>query len=104
MSRFASRRNFYAEEQVLLQELVTLLDAREVPSDPIRRAQFWADYYRTGLTEGDRAASRAANGSSPVAGTAGTPSERQTVLGSRSLHASPSVSPVQDPLFTEEAA
>ena len=45
MSRFAERRNIYAEEQVILMELQDLLDAREIPKDPIRRAQFWADYY-----------------------------------------------------------
>lgn len=85
MSRFASRRNFYAEEQVLLQELVTLLDAREVPSDPIRKAQFWADYYRTGLT---------------AAGDVSSQEAARALSGSH-VPRPAAVSPVQDPLFPD---
>ena len=46
MSLFASRRNTRNEETVIVKELQDLLGAREVPSDPIRRAKFWAGYYR----------------------------------------------------------
>ena len=94
MSRFASRRNFYAEEQVLLQELVGFLDAREVPSDPIRKAQFWADYYR-GLTEPESGEVRDCT----VEGRVGRrPAPDWVARGSGS------VSPVQPALFEEEEA
>ena len=83
MSLFASRRNTRNEEAVFLLELQVFLDAREVPSDPIRKAQFWADYYRTGLAGGaPETGSRPARAPADPLGT-------------------PPASPVQDPLFPD---
>ena len=52
MSLFASRRNTRTEERVILMELRDLLDAREIPGDGLRRAQFWAEWHRSGAQAG----------------------------------------------------
>ena len=86
MSLFASRRNTRTEEQVIVKELQDLLDAREVPSDPIRRAKFYADL---AVEEGRRLPYSDSIASGSVSRAASTPSSTARPV----VH--------QDPLFPD---